>query len=56
MEKLDYQKFREKIIENIGLTLTNLEDNPVMEHYNARNLESYLRSLEILKRMWKENV
>lgn len=53
MDKLDYQKFREKIIENIGLTLANVDDNPVMEHYNARNLECYLRSLELLERVKK---
>lgn len=47
----DYEKFKEKILDNIRTTLAEVPENSVMEHYSARNLESYLRSLEILERM-----
>lgn len=55
MNENDYLQFRERIIENIRLALGNVEDNPLMENYNARNLECYLRSLEILERMRRKN-
>lgn len=49
----DYETFREQIIENIRTVLSLTEDNPLMERYNVQNLESYLRSLEILERINK---
>lgn len=53
MNPSDYETFREQIIENIRTVLSLTEDNPLMERYNVQNLESYLRSLEILERINK---
>lgn len=52
MTKSEYVKIKERVMENLQLTLANIESNPLMENYTARNVESYLRSLEILERMW----
>lgn len=51
MKQSDYEAFRERIIENIRIVLSLAEDNPLMERYNVQNMESYLRSLEILERI-----
>lgn len=51
MNPSDYETFREQIIENIRTVLSLTEDNPLMERYNVQNLESYLRSLEILEKI-----
>ena len=51
MTKSEHAKIKERIMENLQLTLANIESNPLMENYTARNVESYLRSLEILERM-----
>ena len=55
MTKKDYGQFKKKILDNIRTTLAEVPENAVMEHYSARNLECYLRSLEILERMNKGN-
>lgn len=54
MNEEEFTAFKDKIIDNIFRTLQRDEDNPVMEHYNARNLECYLRSLEILERIGRK--
>lgn len=51
MNPSDYETFREQIIENIRTVLSLTEDNPLMERYNVQNLESYLRSLELLEKL-----
>lgn len=53
MKQSDYESFRERITDNIRTVLSLSEDNPLMERYNVQNLESYLRSLEILERIAK---
>ena len=54
MTKADYEQFKERILDNIRATLAEVPENSVMEHYSAKNLECYLRSLEILERIPKE--
>ena len=54
MKQSDYESFRERITDNIRTVLSLTEDNPLMERYNVQNLESYLRSLEMLERIPKE--
>lgn len=54
MDKETYELFRDKLINNIYMSLSAVPDNQVMEHYAARNIESYMRSLEILERMEKQ--
>ena len=44
-------ELEQKVEENIDEIMSRIEDNPMLEHYNIRNLESYLRSLEILKKL-----
>lgn len=56
MTKEDYEQFKEKILDNIRTVLAEVPENSVMEHYTAKNLECYLRSLEILERMNRESL
>lgn len=51
MDKETYKLFYERIVDNIYQNLQEKQDNPLMEHYCAKNVESYMRSLEILERM-----
>lgn len=56
MVKEDYEQFKGKILDNIRTTLAEVPENTYMEHCAAKNLECYLRSLEILERMNKEGL
>lgn len=56
MIKEDYEEFKTAILNNIRTTLAEVPENTYMEHYSARNLECYLRSLEILERMNREGL
>lgn len=51
MNKSKVLQLEQKIEENIDEIMSRIEENPMLEHYNVRNLESYLRSLEILGRI-----
>ncbi len=46
-----YEEFKNEIIQNIQQILAEIPDAPLFENYKAKNLESYLRSLEILERI-----
>lgn len=54
MVKEDYEAFKTAILNNIRTTLAEVPENTYMEHYAAKNLECYLRSLEILERISRE--
>ena len=53
MNKEQYENFKDEIIQNIQQILAEIPDAPLFENYKAKNLESYLRSLEILERIQK---
>ena len=51
MDKDQYEAFKNEIIQNIQMILAEVPDSPLFENYKAKNLECYLRSLEILERI-----
>lgn len=51
MQKPDIDEFRERITGNIRVALEQIPDNPIYESHFAKAIESYLRSLEILERL-----
>lgn len=53
MDNDKYEIFKSEIIENIQSILAEVPDSPLFENYKAKNLECYLRSLEILERIHK---
>lgn len=54
---IDMEKRREKLLELLDTSLSYVEDNPIHEYYNSRNILNYLKSIQTIDQIMakKEN-